>query len=182
MAQHTWLYDAPTGTYKQHAMSQQLFEAAVEDSIFIEHTRPVDGFGAKKGENVTLTRVANITEPTSAVLDETQRIAEDDFSLSTTSVTVQELGRAVPFTSLSEDLSEFNLENPIQKKLRQQMALTLDTLAAAAFTGCQIKWAVTGLTSYTVATAGSFGATSSDNLSVYQLEEIRDYLYDTLYG
>jgi N4-gp56 family major capsid protein len=177
----TWVYDAPTGVYKQHAMSMELYDAALEESKFVEHTQPVDGYGRGRGENVTLTRVANITEPTSATLSETDRISVDDFSLSTTSITVVELGRAIEFTSLSNDLSEFNVENPIQRKLRGQMALTLDTKAAAAFQTAKIKYAPTGLASRNIATNGTFGTAATANMNVWHCEEIRDYLYDTLH-
>lgn len=181
MSTFTWVFDAPTGTYKQHAMSMRLYEAAIEESVFMDHLLPVDGFGKGAGENVTLTRVANITEPTDSTLIETDRIPEDEFSISTTSITVDELGRAIPYTSLSTDLSEFNLENPIQSKLREQMTLTLDTKAASAFKTAQVKYAVTGLTSNNITTNGTFGAASTDNMNVYHVEEIRDYMYDTLH-
>jgi N4-gp56 family major capsid protein len=177
----TWVYDAPTGVYKQHAMSMHMYDAALEESKFVEHVLPVDGYGKGRGENVTLTRVANITEPTSATLSETDRVSVDDFSLSTTSITVVELGRAIEFTSLSNDLSEFNVENPIQRKLRAQMALTLDTKASDAFQTAKIKYAPTGLASNNIATAGTFGAAATANMNIWHCEEIRDYLYDTLH-
>lgn len=180
MSQQTWTFDAPTGVYKSHAMSSKLRLASVEESVFMDFVRTEPGFGKGRGDTLTITRMANITEPTTAVLSETERISEDTFTLSTQSVTVQELGRAVPYTSLSTDLSEFNLENPIQRKLRQQMTLVLDTLAAAAFQTGQIKYAPTGLTSRNIATAGTFGATAAANLNVWHVEEIRDYMYDTL--
>ena len=181
MAQMTWTFDAPTGTYKNNAMSSKLRTRAVEESVFADHVRPVEGYGKKMGENVTLTRVGRLTEPSSAALTEGERIPEDSFSLSVTTITPAELGRAVPYTSLSEDFSKFDLENPIQRILREQLTLVLDTLAAAAFQGAQVKYAPTGLASYTIATAGTFGATATANLNTYHLEEIRDYLFDTLF-
>ena len=114
MAQHTWTFDAPTGVYKSHAMSRKLWRAAVEEAKFPQFCGTVDGYGKHKGDTVTLTRIARLTEPTSATLTEGERIPEDTFTISTTSITVDELGRAVPYTSLAEDLSEFNIENPIQ--------------------------------------------------------------------
>src|SRR5262245_3419164 len=180
MPQLTWTFDAPTGTYKQHALSRRLYEAAVENSVCVDHARPVDGFGKNKGENVTLTRVRNITEPISADLDELMRIPEDEFDLSTKAILVKELGRAVPFTSLSQDLSEYNLDNPIQSKLKDQMRLVLDTKAAVAFKRTSIKAALTGASTINITTNGTFGAASTVNLSFFHVEEIRDYLYDTL--
>ena len=180
MAQQTWEFDAPTGVYKSHAMSARLFEASIEDTVFVDHVRPIDGFGRGKGDTVTWTRIANITEPTSATLSETDRIPEDTFSLTTRSATIAEIGRAVPYTELSTDLSEFDLENPVQSKLRSQMSLYLDTLAATAFKDTQIKYDITGLATGTFTTTGSFTNASTENMNVYHVEEIRDYMYDTL--
>lgn len=180
MAQFTWTFDAPSGTYKQHALSRRLYEAAIEKTVFMDFTRPVEGFGRKQGESVTLTRVAELTEPTDATLSETDRIPEDSMSLSTTSITVSEIGRAVPFTSLSEDLSVFDIENATQRQLRNQMALTLDTKAAAAFKQAQVKYIPTGLTSRTIETDGTANAQATENMNVWHAEEIRDYMFDTL--
>jgi N4-gp56 family major capsid protein len=183
MAQFTWKFDAPSGTYKSHALSMKLYEAAVENSVFVDHLQPASGFGRKMGETVTLTRVRNVTEPTSAVLDEALRIPEDDFQLATKLITVNELGRAIPFTSLSQDLSEYDLDNPIQKKLRDQMRLVLDTIAATAFKRAKVKYVPTGTSgspTNTITTNGTPGAQGSRNLQVFDLEEIRDYMFDTL--
>jgi N4-gp56 family major capsid protein len=180
MTQFTWTFDAPTGTYKNHTLSSKLYEASVENSVFVDHARPVDGFGRNKGETVTLTRVQNITEPTSAALDETMRIPEDEFNLSTRAITVQELGRAVPYTSLSQDLSKYDLENPIQRKLRDQMRLVLDTKAASAFKRTKIKYVPTGATTNNITTNGTPGAAATVNMNFWHVEEIRDYMFDTL--
>src|SRR3970282_90802 len=157
MAQFTWTFDAPTGTFKSHAMSRKIYEAAVAKSVGMDHVRPVEGFGRKMGETVTISRIANITEPGSATLTEGERISEDTFSLSTTSVTVVELGRAVPYTSLADDLSFFDLESPIQNKLRDQMRLTLDQKFFDAATSGQITGGPTGLASRNGKTNGRAG-------------------------
>lgn len=181
MAQQTWVFDAPTGVYKSHAMSQQLFEAAVAKSVFMDHVFPIDGFGRGRGETVTLTRIAAVTEPTSATLQEAERIPEDTFTLSTTSITVDEIGRALPYTSLSLDLSEFDLENPIQNELRKQMTLTLDTKAAAVFTAAQVKYIPTGLATAVNDTDGTASTAATANMNVFHVEEIYDLMFDTYF-
>lgn len=183
MAQFTWTFDAPTGTYKNFSLSEKLYEAAVENSVFMDHVTSVEGFGKKSGESVTLTRVRNITEPLSADLDEQVRIPEDEFQLSTRVITVNEIGRAIPFTSLSIDLSNYDLENPIQRKLREQMRLVLDTKVATAFKTAQIKYALTGVVATPTNVITTNGATvtqSIRNMQIFDVEEIRDYLFDTL--
>lgn len=179
MVQFTWSLDAPSGVFKQHALSEKIYQASVAESKFMDHVKPISGFGKKMGENVTLKRVASLTEPTSATLVEGVRIPEDALTLSTKAVTVSEIGRSVPFTSFAEDLSDLDLEGTIQGELRRQMTLYLDTLAGTAFQGGQIKYMPTGLATSTINTAGTASAASA-NMNVWHAETIRDYLYDTL--
>lgn len=181
MAQFTWTFDAPTGTYKQHALSRQLYYASLEKTVYMQHVSTVEGYGKKMGENVTLTRVRTITEPTSAVLTEGVRIPEDTFRLSTRTITVQEIGRSVPFTSFAQDLSFLDLENAIQRRLRDQMRLYLDTLAAVnGFRAAQIKYTPRGTASGNFDTGGTATTQAIANWGVYHCERVRDYLYDTL--
>jgi N4-gp56 family major capsid protein len=180
LAQFTWTFDAPTGTYKQHALSKKLYFSSLEKSEFMEFVQPVDGYGKKQGENVTLVRVRTITEPTSATLTEGVRIPEDTFRLSTKSITVTEIGRSVPFTSLSQDLSEFDIESNIQRRLRDQMKLVLDTMAAAAFKTAQVKYTPRGAASGNFDTAGTVTTAALANWGVYHCERVRDYMFDTL--
>jgi N4-gp56 family major capsid protein len=180
MAQFTWEFDAPTGVFKSHAMSKRLYMAALENTVFMDFVKPVDGYGRKMGDTVTLTRIATISEPTSANLSEGNRIPEDTYSISTTSVTVVEIGRAVPFTSFSEDLTFFDLENGIQRRLRDQMGLVMDTKAATAFKTAQVKYIPTGVASGTFDTDGTASTSATANWNVFHVEENRDYLFDTL--
>ena len=176
----TWIYDAPSGVYKSHAMSKTLYEKALEDAKFMDYVRPVSGFGRKKGETITMTRLAAIDEPADATLQEGTRIPEDTFTLSTTSITVSEYGRAVPYTSLAEDLSEFDIENPIQNRLVEQKKLVLDTCAATAFKTAKVMYIPTGPAAGTWDTDGTASTAATSNWNMFHIEEIVDYLYDTL--
>lgn len=185
MANFTWAFHAPSGTYKSHKLSEKLFEASVENSIFMDHVQPASGYGRNSGETITLTRVRNVTEPVSADLDEAMRIPEDEFSLSVRPITVKEIGRSIPFSSLSGDLSKYDLENPIQRKLRDQMKLVLDTKAAVAFKQASVKYVPTGTAgtpTNTITTNGTPGAQASRNMQMFDVEQLRDYLFDNLYA
>src|SRR3990167_6490687 len=179
MANFTWTFDAPTGTYKQRHLSANIYQAAVADSLFAEHASPVGNYGKHKGEQATLKRVKALTEPTSPVLTECIRISEDSLTINTRTMTVQEIGRAVPYTSLAEALGDIDPENVIQKELRRQMKLSLDTLCATAFKEGQIKYSPTGTTSRTINTDGTV-TTGTVVINTWHLEEIRDYLATTL--
>ena len=176
----TWQFDAPSGVYKNHDLSSKLRYGAIAECKFVQFCRPESGYGKKKGESITITRVSNLTVPTSGQLVENTRIPEDDMSLSTTAITVVEWGRSVPYTSLSEDLGMYNVENMIQKKLKDQMALVLDAAAATAFKGTLIAAIPNGVASIVFDTDGTTSTQATSNLNMYHVEQIRDYMYSTL--
>ena len=176
----TWQFDAPTGVYKNHELSSKLRMAAIAETKFMQFVSPEPGYGKKKGESITITRVSNIAVPTSGRLAENQRIPEDDLTLSTVAITVSEWGRSVPYTSLGEDLGKFDVESMIQKKLRDQMALVLDKAAAAGFKAAKIKATPTGAAAINFDTNGTVSQQATSNLNVYHIEQIRDYMFSTL--
>lgn len=177
---HSWSYDAPTGVYKNHKLSSDIRMASIKETKFMQFVSPEDGYGKKKGEKVNLTRVSNVTVPTSDVLDELTRIPEDTLSLSTQAITAEERGRAIPYTSLSIDLAHFDLANAIQKKLKEQLKLSMDISASAAFKEGQVKAIPDGVASLTFDTDGTASTTATNNLNVYHIEQIRDYMFSTL--
>src|SRR5690349_16112254 len=139
MANFTWSYDAPSGVYKSHDMSAALRHAAIAETKFIQFVKPEPGYGRKQGEAITITRISNLSVPSSGRLVEGIRVPEDDLTITTVAITVSEWGRAVPYTSFSDDLSMFNMENIVQRALRDQMKLTMDNAAAAVFKGSSNK-------------------------------------------
>lgn len=180
MANFTWTFDAPSGVYKNHAMSEQLRYAAIAETKFMQFVTPEPGYGKKRGESVTITRISNLAVPTSGVLNENISIPEDVLTLTTVSITVVEWGRSVPYTSLSTDLSEYNMENIVQRKLKDQMKIVLDNAAAAAFKTGLIKAEMTGVASINIDTAGTPTQVAAANLNLFGIESIRDYMYSTL--
>lgn len=178
--QQTWAYDAPSGVYKSHSMSSDLRQAAIIDTKFMQFVKPEGGYGKKKGDTITITRVSNLTVPTNARLTEGQRIPEDALSLSTIAITAVEWGRSVPFTSLSDELSEFNVQNAIQAALKNQLKVVMDGAAAAPFKTAKVKVEQTGPASLNFDTAGTATQTATFNLNEYAISQIRDYMYSTL--
>jgi hypothetical protein len=142
MAQFTWNYDSPSGTYKSHAMSMRLYEVALQESKMMDFVRPIEGYGRKRGESRShLTRVAELAEPTSPVLRESYRIPEDAFTMSTKAITPQEIGRAVPYTSLSDDSVRVGYgQHRAEAPAHADAPGALDTLAGTAFKAAAVKY------------------------------------------
>lgn len=178
--QHSWTFDAPTGTYKNHKLSAKIREASVVQSLFMQFVTPEDGYGKKNGESVSITRISNISVPSSTVLTEGMRISEDSVGLSLQAISVAENGRAVPFTSLAADLSFFDLENKIQRQLMRQMKISMDRASAAAMKSGKIKAIPDGVSSLVFDTDGTPSTAATANLNVYHVEQMRDYAFSTL--
>jgi N4-gp56 family major capsid protein len=154
--------------------------AAIEQAKFMAFVKPEPGYGRKMGESITITRVSNVSVPTSDVLNENVRIPEDSISLSTQAITVAERGRAIPYTSLSLDLGHFDLEMAIQKKLRDQLSLSMDITAATAFKAGLVKAIPSGVATTTFDVDGTPSTAATSNLNMYHVEQIRDYMFGTL--
>lgn len=180
MANFEWTFDAPSGTYKNFSLSADLRSAAVAESKFMQFVRPESGYGRKQGESITIARVSNIPLPTSGKLQEGHKIPEDTITISTVAITVSEWGRAVPYTSLAEDLSKYDMESIVQQELMKQMRLIMDAAAASAFKTCKVKARSTSVSALSFDTAGAFTAAGTNQLSVSHVEQIRDYMYKDL--
>lgn len=180
MATHSWALDAPSGAYKNHKLSAKIRMAAIAETKFMQFVNPEPGYGKKQGESLNITRVSNVSVPSDDTLNENVRIPEDEISLSTQSITVAERGRAIPYTSLSVDLTHFDLANAIQSKLRDQLSLTMDAVAATAFKAGMIKAIPQALSTTTFDTDGTASTAAASNLNMYHIEQIRDYMFGTL--
>lgn len=180
MAQFNWVSDGPSGVYKNHDLSAKIRMASIKEAKFMQFVKPEEGYGKKKGENVTITRVSNVTVPSDDSLSESMRVPEDTLSLSTQAISVVERGRAIPYTKLAIDLSHFDLGNAIQKKLKDQLKLSMDIAAAAKFKAGKILMIPEGISTSTFETDGAATATAASNLNMYHVESVRDYMFSTL--
>jgi N4-gp56 family major capsid protein len=178
---YTWTFDATTGVFKNHALSSKIREAAVADSKFLQYVDTEPGYGKRKGESITITRIRNIAEPTTAKFSENDMVPVDTFAQSTVAITVSYWGRAIQFTEMADILSFYDLNDKIQRKLKQQMGLVLDTAAAASFKTAKVIYIPTSTTGGVFDTDGTPSTTALENLTVSHVKVIRDYMQDTLH-
>lgn len=176
-----WTFDVADGVLKNHELSAKLREAAIPQAKFLQVVDVEPGYGRKKGDSITITRIRNIAEPTNARLAETDRIPIDTYSQSSVTITVTEWGRAVEYSHKSELLAHYAPEDKIQRKLRQQLRLVMDTAAAAAFKTAKITFAPTTLTGGTFETTGTPVTTALVNGTISHIKVLRDYMMDTLH-
>jgi N4-gp56 family major capsid protein len=174
----SWQFDAPSGVYKNHALSSQIREQAAADALFAQFLDPVRGFGKGKGATVTIHRVLQL--PLAGKVDELDNLPTGYAAIQKVSATVSEWGFAIELTSFEEDLAFFDLRNKQQRMLRDQMTLTMDKMSADALKLTPIDAIATSAASLTMETDGTVSNQAAANLTVAHLRQLHDYFRQTL--
>jgi N4-gp56 family major capsid protein len=173
----SWKFDAPSGTYRNNALSSNIRREAIADAQFMQFLRGEQGYGKQKGDTVTITRILQL--PLATRVGETDRLPSGRPAIETKSVSVSQWGFKIPVTEFEKNLTHFNLMNPFQQALRDQISLTMDKMAADAFKLTPVKYTPTA-SGGTFATNGTAGALSDRNLGIQDLRRIYDRLSDDL--
>ena len=169
----SWKFDAPTGTYRNHALSSDIRREAIADVQFMKFLRAEPGFGKGKGESVTITRVMKL--PEAVRVGELERLPSGRPAIETKQVSVSQWGYKVPMTEYEKHLSHFNIMDPIQAALRDQISLTMDTMCASAFKLTPLKYTPLS-TGGEFVTDGSADSLCDRNLEIQDLRRIHDRL------
>jgi N4-gp56 family major capsid protein len=180
---HNWTFDADLGIYKNHALSDDLLEVAIAETIILPFTEMVESFGKGKGETINIMHVKELPEPADARLNEFTRVPIDKLTLGTRSLTVAEWGRGVEYSDLARQLGKFDPKTYLQKRLKNQMKGVVDTAAAAAFLNSDVKmvFTPTGPAAGTWSTTGAAGAVALSPLTFDHMGIIRDYITASLH-
>lgn len=172
-----WVWDAPTGTYRNHALSSNIRREAVADAIVMKFLRPESGYGKKRGDTITITRILAL--PLAGKVSETDRLPSGRPAISTKSVTVSQWGFKIPITEFEKNLTHFDLTNPFQQSLREQMSLTMDVMAADALKTTPYKL-VPQVSGSSFDTDGTTNATADKNLDIGDLRILWDEMKGVL--
>jgi N4-gp56 family major capsid protein len=173
----SWTFDAPSGTYKNHALSTDIRREAIADTQFMKFFRAEPGYGKKKGESVTITRIMKL--PLAGRVSETERLPSGRPAIETKTVSVSQWGFKVPVTEFETHLTHFNLMDPIQSALRDQISLTMDVMCSTALKLSPLKYTPLS-TGGEFVTDGTADSLSNRNLEVQDLRRIHDRLHGTL--
>lgn len=172
-----WVWDAPTGTFKNHALSGKIRREAIADVQFMKFLRPEPGYGKHKGEAVTITRILKL--PIAGRVSETDRLPSGRPAIQTKQVTVSQWGFKIPMTQFEMDLAHFNMLNPFQAALRDQMSLTMDVMGADALKTTPYKYIPT-VAGGTFDTDGTPSTLSDKNMGISDLRKLWDEMKGVL--
>lgn len=171
----SWGDSPSTGAYQEHEVSS-VFRQAVELMVW----QPLaDRLPIQSGQSVTIPIRGRLSEPTSTELSENVSIPLDKLTITAKTVDLVERGRGVMVTNKAMNRSPIALLEEHRMALAEQMALTMDKVVGDAAQTGQLKYAATGVASYNLATAGSFGAAALSNPNFFHIRKMRDLAFRT---
>lgn len=172
-----WEWHAPSGVYKNHALSSRIRREAAADAQFLPFATAEPNFGKGRGQSITITRVMQL--PLAGRVSETSRLPSGRPAIDTVDISVSEWGFKVELTEFEKNLTYFDMTNKIQQALRDQMRLTQDKMIADALKLTPYKY-IPQASGGVFDTDGTPSSTADVNLSVNDLRNIRDELRGTL--
>lgn len=172
MSTQTWALQ-PSGAVQDHVIAD-VYRQAVAMTKFMPFCRPVQ---VESGQSFTVPSRSSLPIPSSSALDELKSIPIQRLSITSKAINVTERGSGVEITRRAINRAPYDLQQEHRLALSEQMALIMDSVAAAGFKSGPLKYAATGAASQNLATGGTFGATANTNLNIYHIRKIRNELF-----
>lgn len=172
-----WKFHAPSGTYRNQALSTDIRRQAIADAKFMPFARNEPGFGRRRGESVTILRTLAL--PLATRVGESDSLPSGRAAIESKQVSVSQWGFKIPMSELEMDLSSFDLQQVQKDALRDQISLTMDKMVADAFKTAPNRY-VPSVSGGTFTTNGVFSGTSDRNWGIQDLRRIYDELAGTL--
>src|SRR5713226_7106959 len=185
MAQQSWASDSgATGFRTVVDISKKVVHAAQPMMKARQFVSVEPAFGKNKGESVQIYRAANTdVAEDSAAINELDRIPTTRVSVTPRLITVNEYGRAIPFTGKVETLAEVDVESNVYlKALRNHMAKTIDFQTMSAFKSSDLIATPISSTAITWSATGTAGATAGSNITARHVKDIVDAMKTGIFG
>jgi N4-gp56 family major capsid protein len=150
----------------------KLFREATQPLLrFQQYVGYKEAFGKHKGESVNWDKVTNI-DTFGGKLVETNTMHEAGFTITQGTLTVDEYGNSIPFTSKMETLSEFEMMNIIRRTLLNDAVKCIDGEIERTFNQTALRYVATDTNAATVTTNGTATATNSSILNAYHIRKM----------
>ena len=173
MAGQLWVTGSLGGSLTNNKLSRSIRQQNVGEFVFKQFVDTKEELGKKSGDTVYFDKTLKI-DTKGGTLSETATIPENSWKVIKDSVTVTEIGNAVPWTDKLETLSEFDPENISTKTLKADQLEVLDSLAYAQFYKGEMV-AVCTNTATTVFTSNSVATiTATANMSDKNVRDVVD--------
>ena len=170
MATPLWVNDS--GVHFSPKLSKFLRYSAQPLLKFRKFTEMKDAFSKEPGDSFNWDKVANLGTH-GRQLVETSTVPQSSQAITKGTLTITEYGNSIPFTFKLQKLSQFALEDIIEKGLRDDMVKVLDAAAHAKFNATPLRYVGTSTTTYVLTTNGTATATNTSALNEYHVRKMQ---------
>ena len=185
MAQQSWASDSGASGFRTTVdISKKVVHAAQPLMKFRQFVSVEPAFGKNKGESVQIYRAGNTaTVEDTAAINELDRIPTTSVAVTPRLITVNEYGRAIPFTGKVETLAEVDVESNVYlKALRNHMAKTIDYHVFQAFKSSDLIATPTSATALSWIADGTPTVTATSNITAKHIKDIVDAMKTGIFG
>ena len=141
------------GFFTNNELSLQLRIKAQPLKRFRQFVQIKGAKGARRGNKVYFDKLQPVTTAAAtAGLAETATIPETNFTINQGTLTIKEYANAIAFTNQLVALSELDVDNSVVQSLMNDMAITLDSVAASQFTTSDLVYVCTASNSVNITT------------------------------
>ena len=172
--------DGQGGYFTNPRLSQQLRYALQPMMKFRQFCDIKEGWGKGVGETLYWDKISKVSTA-GGTLIETNTMPEHQFTISRGTIVLSEFGNSIPWTGKLEALSQFDVNDPVQRVLRDDMASSLDRVAGLEYkkTGRKYVCLTTATGTFeSVADGDTFASANIAKVSptVYHIKDVVDFL------
>ena len=174
MAQQSWSVDASASGYRTLVDVSKAVRHANQPNLKARQFVTLENaFGKGKGDTMDIYRVGN-TAATGGTINELSKIPETTVAVTRRSISVDEYGIAIPFTSKVQNLSEVGVDNVYIKALKNDQAKVLDKAVIDEMKNADLIYIPTSLTGGVWDEDGTASTTATVNITVAHVKIIVD--------
>lgn len=170
-----WAVNSQGGYLANPKLSEKLRFAAYEQTRFRQFCNVKENKMLGASDTMNFDKILKLATG-GGTLVETSTVPSDKYLVTKGTIQITEWGNKIPYTQKLELLSQFDVENPTQKRLRDDMTKTLDGGAATQFKAAEFKAVITATNAVTFTTNGTASATSTGKLHTANTKLIINYL------
>lgn len=171
MATDSSLWTNNGGVISSPPLSEKMRRSAQPLYRFRAFVDTKDALGKSQGDTFNWDKVANPTT-IGGTLTETSTVPLTAQVITKGTLTVDEYGNGIPMTRKIEELSQFDMEQVIEKGLRDDMAGVLDAAAHAQFNNTLLRYVGTTTAGGVLTTNGTATATNNSVLNEYHIRKM----------
>lgn len=175
MPGQVYAVDTLGGNYSLPYLTDTFRHKAQPRFVFRQFINAMEAVGSGRGDTFEFPKAGDV-ETQGGTLVETNTIPRTQYVTNKGTATITEYGNAIPMTRKLQQLSQYDVENIVEKKLRDDAVKVLESAAGAQYVASDFVGVCVGTGSTAITTNGTATATATADLTASNLRDFVDFL------